>query len=86
MALKEGEKVDHIVDKLILSDPSWQDVLDSALTAFDQGKNEFTLDDLYARVHTRLDLEDATGQNEKGKVHAQKGKVQRVINADNMGT
>ena len=74
LALKEGEKVDHIVDKLIQSDPSWQDILDSALTAFDQGKNEFTLEDLHARVHTRLDLADATGQNEKGKAYAQNGK------------
>ena len=74
LALKEGEKVDHIVDKLIQSDSSWQDVLDSALTAFDQGKNEFTLEDLHARVHTRLDLADATGQNEKGQAYAQNGK------------
>ena len=33
LALKEDEKVDIISDKLIESDPTWQDVLDSAVTA-----------------------------------------------------
>ena len=37
LALKKGEKVDNIVDNLIQADSPWQDVLDSALTALDQG-------------------------------------------------
>jgi len=74
LALPESEKVDTIMDKLIESDPAWQDVLDSALTAYEQGLNEFTLEDLHARVHQRLDVADAAGQPEEtGKVLAQKG-------------
>ena len=73
MALLEEEKVEIVIEKLVESDPTWQDILDSATTAFEQAGNVFNMEDLHARVAQRLDLANATGTNEKGKVHKQKG-------------
>ena len=71
LALLEEDKVEIVIEKLVESDPTWQDILDSATTSFEQAGNEFNMEDLHARVAQRLDLADATGINEKGKVHSQ---------------
>jgi hypothetical protein len=85
LALREDEKVDIISDKLIESDPTWQDGLDSAVTAFEQGLNEFTMEDLHARVAQRLDLADATGRAEGGKVYSQKTSKGNCYNCGKRG-
>ena len=56
------------MEKLVESDPTWKDILDSATTAFEQAGKDFNMEDLYARVAQKLDFADATGTNEKGRV------------------
>jgi hypothetical protein len=77
MALLEEEKVEIVIEKLVESDPTWQDILDSATTAFEQAGNNFNMENLHARVAQRLDLANATGKNEKGRVHKQQGEKQK---------
>ena len=76
LAMTEDEKVDVVMDKLIESDPAWQDILDSALLSYEQSLNEFTMGDLYTRVTQKLDLANATGTQE-GRVTSQEGRTRK---------
>ena len=47
LALTEEYNMETIIEKLVESDSAWQEILDSATTAFDQGDNDFTMEDLH---------------------------------------